>query len=261
MIGGEAVVTLLKQFMPVLTPILDSVHLGHSHTHTHGLGPNINAAWLAGGSILVKEALYRATMKVATEKRSSLLASNAYHHRVDSLTALVALVSICCSHFFTNATWLDPVGGLLISAMIIQAGWANTRSALLELADVNVDSQIRTKVSDAVTAVAQDVELVDTRAIKSGQNLLVDIALSAPGSWPLHQLQTVEHEVRQSVSSKVRGVKKVSVRFISNDVQADSKQIAAGSEFVAFDKDVAVDAHSDDEHDHQQGHGHKHKTK
>lgn len=34
---------------------------GHSHTHTN-LGPNVNAAWLAAGSILVKEYLYRASM-------------------------------------------------------------------------------------------------------------------------------------------------------------------------------------------------------
>ena len=35
---------------------------GHSHSHnTMDLGPNINAAWLAGGSIIVKEYLYRAS--------------------------------------------------------------------------------------------------------------------------------------------------------------------------------------------------------
>lgn len=35
---------------------------GHSHSHGAGeLGPNINAVWLAGGSIIVKEYLYRAS--------------------------------------------------------------------------------------------------------------------------------------------------------------------------------------------------------
>lgn len=33
---------------------------GHSHSHGHGL-PDLNAAWLAGGSIVVKEWLYRAS--------------------------------------------------------------------------------------------------------------------------------------------------------------------------------------------------------
>lgn len=35
---------------------------GHSHSHNSAdLGPNINAAWLAAGSIIVKEYLYRAS--------------------------------------------------------------------------------------------------------------------------------------------------------------------------------------------------------
>ena len=35
---------------------------GHSHSHgSSGLGPNINAAWLAAGSIVVKEYLYQAS--------------------------------------------------------------------------------------------------------------------------------------------------------------------------------------------------------
>lgn len=34
---------------------------GHSHSHSADLGPNVNAAWLAAGSIIVKEYLYRAS--------------------------------------------------------------------------------------------------------------------------------------------------------------------------------------------------------
>lgn len=256
MIGAEAITTLLKQFVPALSPILDHFHLAHSHSHSHALAPNINAAWLAAASIGIKEALYRATMRVATEKRSSLLASNAYHHRVDSLTALVALVSIACSNLLPNATWLDPVGGLLISAMIIQAGWSNTSSALLELADVGVDAEIHAKIHAAIGPVLPDgVRCTGLRGIKSGQNLLVDVELAAPEAWTLARLADVEERVRQAVSTQVRGVKKVAVRFVR-----DGSGDVAASEFVAFDRNVAVDAHSDDEgHDH--GHDHKHKSK
>lgn len=56
---------LLDQFFPeAAEAIAHSGVLGHGHSHAHGaqaLGPNINAAWLAGGSIIVKEWLYRAS--------------------------------------------------------------------------------------------------------------------------------------------------------------------------------------------------------
>ena len=83
-IGLQAVLALSQQFFPHIHEALS--HLGflaHSHSHGHEgghgaaeLGPNINAAWLAAGSIVIKEWLYRATMKVAKEKRSSVLSSN-----------------------------------------------------------------------------------------------------------------------------------------------------------------------------------------
>ena len=75
----------------------------HSHSHvqidpsnitTHREIPNINAAWLAGGSI-AKELLYRKTMQIAVQTNSKVLVANAWHHRVDSLTAVVAFVYCC----------------------------------------------------------------------------------------------------------------------------------------------------------------------
>jgi divalent metal cation (Fe/Co/Zn/Cd) transporter len=65
--GLNAGQVLLAQFFPDAFEALAHAGLlvhGHSHGHDHGvetLGPNINAAWLAGGSIVVKEWLYRAS--------------------------------------------------------------------------------------------------------------------------------------------------------------------------------------------------------
>src|SRR5438552_488278 len=90
-------------------------------------------------------------LKVAKERKSSVLASNAYHHRVDSLTAFVALLMIAGSNVLNNASWLDPVGGLVISLMVVQAGWGNTKASLLELADVGVDDEMKNSVRRAAS--------------------------------------------------------------------------------------------------------------
>jgi cation diffusion facilitator family transporter len=56
---------LLDQFFPeAAEAIAHTGILGHGHSHSHGvaaLGPNINAAWLAAGSIVIKEWLYHAS--------------------------------------------------------------------------------------------------------------------------------------------------------------------------------------------------------
>lgn len=192
-------------------------------------------------------------MKIAKEKRSSVLASNAYHHRVDSLTAFVALLTISASHFFTSAQWLDPVGGLIISGMIVQAGWGNTKNALLELADVGMDEEVREHVHRvAVTAlqehVGQHASILGTQGIKSGQNFMVDIEVAAPDDWSIAHAREVEAVVRHEIGSKVRGVRRVTVRFTNKRAEDAAFQ----DEFIAVK--AGDPKESSAEHDHVHGH-------
>jgi divalent metal cation (Fe/Co/Zn/Cd) transporter len=61
--GLNAGQVLLAQFYPdVAETVAHSGMLGHGHAHSHGpIGPSIHAAWIAAGSIVVKEWLYRAS--------------------------------------------------------------------------------------------------------------------------------------------------------------------------------------------------------
>ena len=127
------------------------------------------------------------------------------------------------SHFLQNASWLDPIGGLVISLMVIQAGWGNTRSAILELADVGVDEDIKTKVrKNALRAIDESefasagIEIREVQGVKSGQNYLIDVELTVPSDWQLQRLQVVEEVVRGCIGNKVRGVRRVKVRFVPN---------------------------------------------
>ena len=257
MIGLQAITALMQHSFPEVAHMLEHLGiLGHGHSHSHGaedLGPNINAAWLAGGSIVIKEWLYRATMKVAQEKRSSVLAGNAYHHRVDSLTAFVALLTIIASHFIHNAQWLDPVGGLIISGMIVQAGFGASKSALLELADVTIEQEMKDNIAKSATKAVDgtDAKIITVQGIKSGQNHLVEVAAVVPEMFTLRQTKDIESMIREKVAQDVRGVKRVSVHFV--DQQSSSAPFA--DEFLAFDEDAVKDGH---DHEHSHGHDHAH---
>jgi len=61
LMGWSAIVDLCHLYLPAVTELMEQLHLlGHGHAHSHQI-PNIQAAWLAGGSVLVKEWLYRAS--------------------------------------------------------------------------------------------------------------------------------------------------------------------------------------------------------
>ncbi|KAK5088164.1 mitochondrial metal transporter [Lithohypha guttulata] len=239
---------------------------GHSHSHSTDL-PNLNAAWLAAGSIVVKEWLYRATMKIARERKSSVLASNAVHHRIDSLTSIVALLTIGGAHVIADASWLDPVGGLIISGMVIRAGWQNTVTSLLELGDVTVDKDIKQAVNRSTqkaltgndaeglhgVAKGDQVEIKDVQGIKSGQNYLIDIDLAVPSSFTIADTMPIEQAVRERAGAKVRGVRKVRVKFTTIEAGQDFT-----SEFIPGDVSPRSSPEPEDEHEHRHAHDHDH---
>jgi divalent metal cation (Fe/Co/Zn/Cd) transporter len=184
---------------------------------------------------------------------------------VDSLTAFVALLLITGSNFLNNAQWLDPVGGLVISLMVVQAGYGNTKQALLELADVGVDAEMRgnvqraaTKAVEAITTASEPVNVRAVQGVKAGQNFLMDIELGVPGTWTVEQTRSVEDLVRERVGAKVRGVKKVRVRFVNNSVGEPDFL----DEFIPGDVSAISspgDAHDHDhDHDHEHSHDHDH---
>ncbi|KAL4787849.1 cation efflux family-domain-containing protein [Aspergillus varians] len=259
---------LLDQFFPEAAEAISHLELGHGHSHSHGvLGPSIHAAWLAAGSIIVKEWLYHATMKVALERKSSVLASNAIHHRVDSLTSIVALFTIGGTYFFQDASWLDPVGGLLISLMVIKAGWGNTRTSLLELADTGVDDEIKTAVQKAAAKALStvyeggQVKIRDVQGMKSGQNYLMDVELAVPGVWSVQRSREIEESVRTAVGSSLRGVKRVKVRFIP----LEQENLDFSEEFIAPDitsqaNPEPEDGVEEEAHNHDHEHEHEHES-
>jgi divalent metal cation (Fe/Co/Zn/Cd) transporter len=207
-------------------------------------------------------------MKVAKERKSSVLASNAVHHRVDSLTSIVALFTIGGSYLFQDATWLDPVGGLLISLMVIKAGWGNTVTSLLELADTTVDDDIKTTAQNAATKALKALEdgeqviVRDVQGMKSGQNYLMDIELAVPGAWAITRSRVVEEAVRKTVGEKVRGVKRVKIRFIP----AEQEELTFSEEFVSQDTGANPEPESNGNgngvapgsHNHNHDHDHSH---
>jgi len=211
-------------------------------------------------------------MKIAKERKSSVLASNAVHHRIDSLTSIVALLTIGGAHVISDASWLDPVGGLIISAMVIRAGWQNTVSALFELGDVTVDKDIKQSIRRSATkaltgdsatglpgvALGDQVEIRDIQGIKSGQNYLIDLDLAVPSTFTIAETAPIEQAVRERAGAKVRGVRKVRVKFTAIEGSQDFS-----SEFIPTDVSPRSSPEPEDEHDHDHDHhnhanGHSH---
>ncbi|CAN3361038.1 mitochondrial metal transporter 1 [Diutina catenulata] len=231
-------------------------HDGHSHSHGDVAAPvvrevpNINAAWLAGGSIIVKELLYRKTMAVAAVTNSKVLVANAWHHRVDSLTAAVALVTVTGGVVF-NIAWLDSIGGLAVSYLIVKAGWGSFKTAWNELVDRGEKPGMPTY--DKVDAIVKS-ELASNRdlaqfyqkrlsVLTSGANTNVYLWISTKEAghkeFTISQLNLIENKLKFLIRRDDPFIKKVFIRFCDEsivDYDSDSNTTQGFEELVEKDK-------------------------
>jgi divalent metal cation (Fe/Co/Zn/Cd) transporter len=146
--------------------------------------------------------------------------------------------------------------------MVVQAGWGNTKQALLELADVGVDKEMKDNVRKAATSAVEGIttasEPVNVRAIqgvKAGQNYLMDVEIGVSSTWTIDQTRDIENTIRERIGAKVRGVKKVRVRFVANSAEAPDFL----DEFIPGDPTATSSSASEAEHDHDHDHDHDHK--
>ncbi|SCU99009.1 LAFA_0G21396g1_1 [Lachancea sp. 'fantastica'] len=240
-IGWGSLCAIAAPFLPdTIMHYLSS----HSHSHSHGVVEdvaNINAAWIAAGSIVVKEWIFNATKKVAKETNSNVLLANAWHHRVDSLTSLVALVTISSGYFF-NVQSLDALGGLLVSGLVVKAGTDGLAMAMAELMDKslaktdvrykgvekNLDEILSQMVSN--NNAGKPYKVKDLIVLASGPSVHAKLVLEAPlQRWGnvlgLKEFENVTDHVRSALSVNVPSFRNADIEFVEERPPLSPEQI------------------------------------
>ncbi|OBA19958.1 mitochondrial protein with role in iron accumulation [Metschnikowia bicuspidata var. bicuspidata NRRL YB-4993] len=244
-VGWSSLLQIFEIFLP--SHIYEQLLVLQVHSHSHSLGPdipadhshshasvglservapNINAAWIALASIGVKEILYRKTMSVAHQTNSKILVANAWHHRVDSLTAGVAFITVT-SGVLLGWSWLDAVGGLVVSALIMKAGSGSLKVAWYELIDRGSDpksedyTQIRlivdTEVKNVSQAMKTGFQLTDFSVLTAGARTNLILKLTTDKDIALAAINDLEHDLVAGIREKDKTVGKVFVEYSLND--------------------------------------------
>ncbi|KAL0956509.1 hypothetical protein HGRIS_002650 [Hohenbuehelia grisea] len=210
----------ILQNVTSLAPHIPSI--GHAHAHVHTVDPN--AAWFAAVSIVAKEWLYQITKKVADEEKSPVLMANAIHHRSDAYSSLVALVAILGTWFFP-ALPLDPLGGLLVSVVILQQGVSLLAGAWGDLTDASVSpktaqSLLRTlkPLVDSTSSTTKDntsklLAIHNLRARRAGAMIFVDLTAEVPATLSIHDASSLEGKIEQTLKKARKEIAEVRVQF------------------------------------------------
>ncbi|KAF7288710.1 Cation efflux family [Mycena chlorophos] len=195
----------------------------HGHGHSHGgLGVDPNALWFAALGVVSKEWLYRATKTVATQENSSVLMANAYHHRSDAYGSAVAFCAILGNWWWPSLP-LDPIGGFIVSLVILQNGASLLLGASGDLTDAGVPPTTRAAIKDALQpllASSQSPEsspnllaLRHIRGRRAGSLVFVDLTAEVPKLLTVSDAAALEEQMTARLKAERKEVGELRIKF------------------------------------------------
>ncbi|MCC5858369.1 MAG: cation transporter [Ectothiorhodospiraceae bacterium] len=157
--------------------------------------PGLVALAAAVASVLVKEALFHYTRRVARRVESPLIAANAWHHRSDALSSLVVIGGIVGA--MLGAPWLDAVAAILVAGMIGRMGWDFGSDALRELVDTGLETHETQALRRRILAVPGVLGERQLRSRRMGPRVLVDVHILVDGGISLREAHRIAQDVRR----------------------------------------------------------------
>jgi cation diffusion facilitator family transporter len=177
-----------KQLLQILS------HSGASAAVPHII-PGKLALVMAAISIASKEWLYRITKEVGERIRSQIVIANAWHHRSDAYSSVLALASIAWAR--TGVPAADAAAGLLVAGMIGMTGGEILMESIQQLSDganPSLQKQCQEHCEELLQQDPDDVlQVTSIKARQVGSLSLVEIQLTCP----MHLSTTAARAVEQ----------------------------------------------------------------
>ena len=215
-----AATTLVSLFLLLTAAALAYDGFSHLAATDNMVPPTGWALAVAVLSLVIKEALFWYTLRVARKSKSKLIEANAWHHRSDALSSVAALVAI--GGAMAGYPALDALGAILIGLMLafigVRYGWQSFR----ELVDTGLKADRIQVVRDQISTVpgVRHMRRLRTRTM-GGHDAFADVGVFVDPYVSL----TEAHRISEAITARlVRHVDEIAdiCVHIEPDGHADS---------------------------------------
>ena len=163
--------------------------------------PGVIAIVAAAVSIVVKEALYRWTVRVGRKVESPSVVANAWHHRSDALSSVGTLLGIGAAYFL-GEKWriADPIAAIVVAALIINVSIDLCRTALAELLEKSLPSAVEEEILQIISATPNVHKPHNLRTRRIGANIAIEVHIRVEGSMTVYD----SHEISKDIERALR---------------------------------------------------------
>ncbi|MFP4460276.1 MAG: cation diffusion facilitator family transporter [Candidatus Zixiibacteriota bacterium] len=165
--------------------------------------PSFYTLIIAAISIIVKEILFRLTIKEGKEQNSTALCANAWHHRSDALSSVGALLGIGGAYVL-GEKWilLDPLAAIVVSIFVIFASIGIIKNAISELMESSLCDDTEEEIMATIKSVEGVVNPHNLKTRKIGPNLAIDIHIEVAACMTVEDGHEVSTRVEETLIEK-----------------------------------------------------------
>lgn len=196
---AEALITfMVVGFLVVSATVIAYESIEHIQT-PHKV-PEPYTLIVLGIIVIIKEFFYRVINRKSEKTKSSSLKADAWHHRSDAITSLMAFIGISIALFMGKGyETADDWAALLASGFILYNAYLILRPALGEV----MDEHMHDEIIEEIRKISQNVPgVVDTEKCyvrKMGMNYLVDLHIAVDASISVKEGHDIAHRVKDKL--------------------------------------------------------------
>lgn len=148
-------------------------------------------------TIIIKEWLYRFSMKTGSSLQSPALLAVAKDHRKDAITSIATLAGVTAAFF--GFSIMDPLAAGLTAFFIFHIGWETFRSAVHDLMDGLPEEETLAGIVALAEKVAGVEHVHEIKGRRSGQYLIIDLKLDMDPAMTVKESHAIATAVKKVI--------------------------------------------------------------
>jgi cation diffusion facilitator family transporter len=195
-----------------------------------------------------KEGLYRYTLRAARKTHSSLLESNAWHHRSDALSSIVVVIGISAQ--LLGVPYMDALAAIVVAVMISLMGFRLGQKALYELIDTGLDIDLVRDVRQAMLGNSSVVGIHNLRTRSMGGLGYIDAHIEVDFDLTVSEAHFIAHNIEHLVKKQFPKIIDVQIHIDPLDDAVKESVLAKLPERESIEQDLqqAWDGLSESKH-------------
>jgi cation diffusion facilitator family transporter len=172
---------------------------------------------ILGAIILFKEASYRFVIQKSKETNSTSLKADAWHHRSDAVTSLMAFIGISIALFFGKGyETADDWAALLASLFIVYNAYLIFRPALGEIMDEHLHDDIIDEIRAECMKVEGVIATEKCKVRKMGMHYIVDLHVIVQKDLTVFEGHQIAHNVKDTLMNDIPDIADILIHIEPN---------------------------------------------